>query len=96
VKHLEAAGKYVAANYKVVLFVDYRLLEKDKQDTEAVVATANHFVGLTSPVHFDSTRKNVNFKVFSWGQEQIVPEGGGWMPVKTLERHYYGFVAAKF
>jgi hypothetical protein len=25
-----------------------------------------------------------------------VPEGGGWMPVKTLERHYYGFVAAKF
>ncbi len=95
-KHLEIAGRYVAANYKVVLFVDYRLLEKAKQDTEAVVATANHFVGLTTPVTFDGSGNYLTFKVFSWGQVQPVPEDGGWMPVKTLERHYYGFVAAKF
>jgi hypothetical protein len=96
VKHLEIAGQYVAANYKVVLFIDYRLLEKDKQDQEALVATANHFVGLTTPITFDPSRSNLNFKVFSWGKEQQVPEVGSWIPVKTLERHYYGFVAAKF
>jgi hypothetical protein len=95
-KHLQTAGQYVAANYKVVLFIDYRLLSKAKQDTEAVVATANHFVGLTTPITFDGTGNNLTFKVFSWGVEQPVPDGGGWMPVKTLERHYYGFVAARF
>ena len=94
--HLEIAGKYVAANYKVVLFIDGRLLQKSRQDTEALVATANHFVGLTTPVTFDGTRNYLTFKVFSWGDEQPVPDGGGWMPVKTLERHYYGFVAAKY
>ena len=95
-QHLEIAGKYVAANYKVVLFIDYRLLSKAKQDTEAVVATANHFVGLTSPITFDGKRNYLTFNVFNYGNIQPVPEGGGWMPVKTLERHYYGFVAAKF
>lgn len=94
--HLEMAGRYVAAGYKVVLFIDYRLLSKDKQDTEALVATANHFVGLTSPITFDPSRKSLTFDVFTYGSVQPVPEGGGWMPVKTLERHYYGFVAAKF
>jgi hypothetical protein len=94
--HLEIAGRYVLAGYKVVLFIDYRLLEKAKQDTEALVATANHFVGLTSPITFDPSRGFLNFNVFTWGNVQPVPEGGGWMPVKTLERHYYGFVAAKF
>lgn len=94
--HLEMAGRYVAAGYKVVLFIDYRLLSKDKQDTEALVATANHFVGLTSPITFDPSRKSLTFDVFTYGNVQPVPEGGGWMPVKTLERHYYGFVAAKF
>lgn len=94
--HLEIAGRYVLAGYKVVLFIDYRLLEKAKQDTEALVATANHFVGLTSPITFDPSRAYLNFNVFTWGNVQPVPEGGGWMPVKTLERHYYGFVAAKF
>ena len=94
--HLEVAGRYVLAGYKVVLFIDYRLLEKAKQDTEALVATANHFVGLTSAITFDPSRAFLNFKVFTWGNVQPVPEGGGWMPVKTLERHYYGFVAAKF
>jgi hypothetical protein len=94
--HLEIAGRYVLAGYKVVLFIDYRLLEKAKQDTEALVATANHFVGLTSPITFDPSRGLLNFNVFTWGNVQPVPEGGGWMPVKTLERHYYGFVAAKF
>jgi hypothetical protein len=94
--HLEIAGRYVLAGYKVVLFIDYRLLEKAKQDTEALVATANHFVGLTSPITFDTSRQFLTFEVFSWGNVQPVPEGGGWMPVKTLERHYYGFVAAKF
>jgi hypothetical protein len=96
VKHLETAGQYVAANYKVVLFIDYRLLDKSKQDTEAMVATANHFVGLTTPISFDATKANLNFKVFSWGNEQTVPQGGGWMSIKTLERHYYGFVAARY
>ncbi len=95
-RHLETAGQYVSANYKVVLFIDYRLLHKDKQDTEALVATANHFVGLTTPVTFDTSRNNLTFNVFNYGNEQPVPEGGGWIPVKTLERHYYGFVAAKF
>ena len=95
-KHLETAGQYVTANYKVVLFIDYRLLSKSKQDTEAVVATANHFVGLTTPVTFDATRNNLAFNVFNYGNNQPVPEGGGWMPIKTLERHYYGFVAAKY
>ena len=95
-KHLEIAGQYVAANYKVVLFIDYRLLSKAKQDTEAVVATANHFVGLTSPITFDGKRNYLTFNVFNYGNIQPVPEGGGWMPVKTLERHYYGFGAAKF
>ena len=94
--HLEVAGRYVAAGYKVVLFIDYRLLTKDKQDTEALVATANHFVGLTSPITFDPSRNSLTFDVFTYGNVQPVPEGGGWMPVKTLERHYYGFVAAKF
>jgi hypothetical protein len=94
--HLEIAGRYVLAGYKVVLFIDYRLLEKAKQDTEALVATANHFVGLTSPITFDPSQGFLNFNVFTWGNVQPVPEGGGWMPVKTLERHYYGFVAAKF
>jgi hypothetical protein len=95
-KHLETAGRYVAANYKVVLFIDYRLLEKDKQDQEALIATANHFVGLTTPITFDSSRNNLRFQVFSWGHDQPVPEKGSWMPVKTLERHYYGFIAARF
>jgi hypothetical protein len=95
-KHLEVAGKYVTAGYKVVLFIDYRLLEKAKQDTEAAVATANHIVGLTTPVTFDGKRNYLKFKVFSWGKVQDVPEKDEWMPVKTLERHYYGFVAAKF
>jgi hypothetical protein len=94
-QHLEIAGRYVAANYKVVLFIDYRLLKTADQDHEALVATANHFVGLTTPVTFDAGRSNLNFKVFSYGTEQPVPQDGGWMPVKTLERHYYGFVAAK-
>ncbi len=95
-QHLEIAGRYVSANWKVVLFIDYRLLTKAEQDTEALVATANHFVGLTTPITFDAGRDNLSFKVFNYGNEQPVPEGGGRMPVKTLERHYYGFVAAKF
>jgi len=86
----------VSANWKVVVFIDYRLLTKTEQDTEALVATANHFVGLTTPITFDAGRDNLSFKVFNYGNEQPVPEGGGRMPVKTLERHYYGFVAAKF
>jgi len=94
--HLEMAGRYVAAGYKVVLFIDYRLLRQDQQDTEALVATANHFVGLTSPITFDPSRQSLTFDVFNYGNIQPVPEGGGWMPAKTLERHYYGFVAAKF
>jgi hypothetical protein len=94
--HLEIAGRYVLAGYKVVLFIDYRLIEKAKQDSEALIATANHFVGLTSPITFDPSREFLTFNVFSWGKVQQVPEGGGWMPVKTLEKHYYGFVAAKF
>lgn len=94
--HLEIAGRYVLAGYKVVLFIDYRLLEKAKQDTEALVATANHFVGLTSPITFDPSRESLNFNVFTWGNVQPVPEDGGWMPVKILQKHYYGFVAAKF
>ncbi len=95
-KHLKIAGQYVAAGYKVVLSIDYRVLEKAKQDSEALVATMNHWVGLTTPITFDATEKFLTFKVFSWGQVQAVPEGGGWMPVKTLERHYYGFIAARF
>jgi hypothetical protein len=94
--HLEMAGRYVLAGYKVVLFIDGRLLKKAKQDTEALVATANHFVGLISSITFDPSREYLDFNVFSWGKVRPVQEGGGWMPVKTLERHYYGFVAVKF
>jgi hypothetical protein len=94
--HLKIAGQYVSAGYKVVLSIDYRLLEKAKQDSEALVATMNHWVGLTTPITFDAKGNHLTFRVFSWGKVQEVPQGGGWMPVKTLERHYYGFIAAKF
>ncbi|MGB7840640.1 MAG: hypothetical protein WBL40_21275, partial [Terrimicrobiaceae bacterium] len=69
-KHLKIAGQYVAAGYKVVLSIDYRVLEKAKQDSDALVATMNHWVGLTTPITFDATEKFLAFKVFSWGKVQ--------------------------
>jgi hypothetical protein len=40
-------------------------------------------------------RQFLTFDVFTYRNVQTVPEGGGWVPVKTLERHYYRFVCSK-
>jgi hypothetical protein len=61
-------SRKVTAGYKVVLSIDDRLLYKAKQDSEALVATMNHFVGLTTPITFDGTGKYLTFEVFSWGK----------------------------
>jgi hypothetical protein len=84
---------------KVVLLINMRMLTDSTIDTEAVIATSNHWVGLLSPIQLKLVGKDYRvsgFDVFTWGEKRRVPQSGSDFAFTAFLKNYYGFVAAKY
>jgi hypothetical protein len=96
---LMEASSLLHDGWRVVLLINMRMLSKETEDTEALVATSDHWVGLKSTVDGDSVR-GVRFQVQTWGEgHRWVPrsaDGSRFLPIHAFQRNYYGFVAAKY
>jgi hypothetical protein len=59
----------------------------------------SHWVGLNSAV-VPKVSPGVpfvfSFNVWSWGKPYQVPAAGTPLPLSTVTKHYFGFVAGKF
>jgi len=98
--NIQEASDLVDAKWKVVLLINDRMLYDDKMDTEALlIRTANHWVGLLSPIRMTLVGKDYSispFQVFTWGSTRWVPTKKTNFPLTTLLKNYYGYVAAKY
>ena len=95
---IEASRKY-QNKWRVVLLINARMLDDNKIDTQAVIPTSDHWVGLQSaiPVTLAGSEYRVSqFKVFTWGKEKKVPEGSPSVSLEALLKNYYGYIAAKY
>jgi hypothetical protein len=96
VKNMEAASDLLRNGYAVTLFVHSSLLD----DSSRVLPTAQHWIVLRSPidVNYAGGPGGVTVrveKVWSWANEQSIPQSGGSMPLADFQGKYYGYVAAK-
>jgi hypothetical protein len=93
---MEASDKF-ELGYRVVLYINSCIL-KDSDINDSSKG-GKHAVGLKSPilVNIVGTEQSVfPFKIFTWGNIQQVPARLPGIPLKTLLKNYYGFIAAKY
>jgi hypothetical protein len=95
---MEASNKF-QNKWRVVLLINARMLDDQTINTQALVDTSDHWVGLQSPIHMTvvgSEHRISQFKVFTWGKEKKVPAASSDVPLKALLKNYYGYIAAKY
>jgi hypothetical protein len=95
---MEASNKF-RNKWRVVLLINARMLDDAKLGTEAFIATSDHWVGLQSAINLTvvgSEHRVSPFKVFTWGKEKKVPETLPSVPLSSLLKNYYGYIAAKY
>jgi hypothetical protein len=95
---LRTASQLLGNGYRIFLFVNSYLLENDTQSKPSLAP--NHFCMLLSQVEITGppmeSLQTVSTRVYSWGNEQTVPE----KPKNTLTvtdflLNYYGYIAFK-
>jgi hypothetical protein len=95
---MEASYKF-QDKWRVVLLINMRMLNDKTIDTQAAVATSDHWVGLQSAIEmkFVGSESRINaFRVFTWGGEQKVPLSWPDVSLNALLKNYYGYIAAKY
>jgi len=96
--NLRRASWLYGKHYRVFLFVNFKILETDKQMD--VTLTPDHFVMLQSPVQLTGppmeSLQTVLFDVYSWGAKQTIPEDPKTpLSLPDFLAKYYGFIAFK-
>ena len=97
--NIKEASNLHATGWRVALLINERMLHDDLIDTQASVATANHWVGLQTTIDLQLAGRDYivsPFLVFTWGQVKRVPERLANIPFPAFLKNYYGFVAAKY
>ena len=93
---MEASDK-LELGYRVVLYIESRILKDAEMDDSS--KGGKHAVVLKSPILVNvigSDQGVFPFKVYTWGEIKQVPQNLPTVPLKTLLKNYYGFVAAKY
>jgi hypothetical protein len=97
VDNMERASDLFRSNYAVAIIVHSSILDGGTR----VLPTANHWIGLRSPIFVNRVWKPGEVgvrieKVWTWAKEQSIPESGdGFVPLQHFINHYYGYVAGK-
>src|SRR5262249_45325313 len=96
--NLRTASMLLEKGYRVFLFVNSYLLEDKTQTTPSLAP--NHFCMLLSPVTIEGppleSLQTVSTRVYSWGQEQTVPEKiKNTLAIPAFLSNYYGYMAFK-
>lgn len=96
-KNLRRASRRFDRSYKVFLFINSNVLEKPEADFSVA---PDHWVMLLSGVQIDGppleSLQKLKFRLYSWGEEQDLPDGDpAGLAVPKFLPYYYGHIAFK-
>lgn len=97
ISNIERASDLFRQGFAVALLVHSTILDQSTR----FLPTANHWVGLRSPIFVNRIWKpgeaGVRIeKIWSWAKEQSIPEqSSGFVSLQHFVNHYYGYVAGK-
>jgi hypothetical protein len=89
---IDDANELLGKGYRVVLLINFEMLDKDDQ-TKSGSVLDRHWVVLRSPI--DRSGGNVTATVYSWGNGSYKIPQGAPLSVDDFLDNFYGFVAAK-
>jgi hypothetical protein len=93
-RHVEEANKLFGQGYRVCLFINAGMLDKDEQATKGSLLD-RHYVVQTSPI--DMSNGKVRLQVFTYGVgNRQIPQGSTDLPHAHFFQNFFGYVAAKW
>jgi hypothetical protein len=92
--NLDEASRLFSAGYRVCLFIDYQMIETEKQaESGSRLGLDRHWIVLRSRI--DRSSGNVKMTIHTWGNENREVPQSGLLPLDDFLKNYYGYVAGK-
>jgi hypothetical protein len=96
---LMEASELYERDWRVILLINSRLLDKKDIGQNAVINHSDHWIGLNSPITvslFNGQQQVFPFQVYSWNGLYKVPRWDRPVALRTVLDSYFGFVAGQY